>query len=271
MKQPQKSNMLIWALIALLLFLATGGLRLVSAGIAFLFEVLPLLVLGYIFYFMYTKSKQGTGNGYQTNGGNTHTRFVELLVYILVQIGKTDGQLSATETRVIYGFFQTQMQYIEVDLKWIASLIETGDRTDMSLETLCTEFNQQFPYEAKLLLLELIGQIITADGRLDTTEKKAAESILSFLKIQEKDAYRFRQLYLNPSRSHTAKDETDTHYATLGIKPGASADEIKKAYREACKQHHPDKVHHLGSEFQKVAEEKMQKINAAYKALSQKT
>ena len=53
----------------------------------------------------------------------------------------------------------------------------------------------------------------------------------------------------------------------LGVKPGSTKEEVKKAYREACKQHHPDKVHHLGEEFRKVAEEKMQKINSAYAAL----
>ena len=41
---------------------------------------------------------------------------------------------------------------------------------------------------------------------------------------------------------------------------GASKEEIKKVYKQACKENHPDKVHHLGEEFRKVAEEKMQKI-----------
>jgi len=268
-KKP--SNRLIWFIIGLLAFLALGGARLVAGAIALLFEILPLLVLGYSIYFIYNAAQRGGPNRRpKIATGETHRRFVELLVYILVQMGKSDGQLTAPETRIIYGFFQTQMHYIEIDLKWIASLIETGTHEDMSLERLCKEFNQQFPYEAKLLLLELIGQIITADGHLDTAEKKAAEEILGFLNIHEKDAYRFRQLYLNSQPKSQTSDSPHVHYAILGIKEGASPAEIKSAYREACKQHHPDKVHHLGPEFQKIAEEKMQKINAAYKALSKK-
>jgi len=267
----KSSKILIWSGIGLLFFLLTGGAKALSAGVSLLFEILPLLVLGYSIYFIYNTAQRNASHKNPAATGETHRRFVELLVYILVQMGKSDGQLTATETRVIYGFFQTQMKYIEIDLKWIASLIETATHEDMSLERLCSEFNQQFPYEAKLLLLELIGQIITADGHLDINEKKAAEAILGFLNIHEKEAYRFRQLYLNAQPKSATGDNRNTHYATLGIKPGASASEIKSAYREACKQHHPDKVHHLGPEFQKIAEEKMQKINAAYKALSQKT
>jgi DnaJ like chaperone protein len=268
MKQ-QQSNVLLWSVIGLLVFLAMGGLRLVGTVIAVLFDILPLLVLGYVFYFVYNTSQRR--GGFQNplgKGEDVHRRFVELLVYIMVQMGKADGQLTSTETRVIYGFFQSQMRYVEIDLKWIAELIETANHREMSLETLCAEFNQHFPYEAKLLLLELIGQIISADGRLDSTEKNKAEHVLALLQIQEKDAYRFRQLYLSSARQQTPEHSKHLHYATLGLQDGATQDEIKKAYREACKRHHPDKVHHLGPEFRRVAEEKMQQINAAYKALS---
>lgn len=255
----------LWVGVGLLLLIATGGSRFLTSSIALFFDILPLLVFGYMFYFVYNTSKHRQSR--PTFKGNNQN-FVELLVYILVQIGKTDGQLTQTETRVIYGFFQTQMHYMEIDLKWIASLVEKGNDTPMSLEKLCQEFNTSFPYEAKLLLLDLIGQIISSDGRLSENEKQAAESVLSYLHIGEKEAYRFRQLYLSNSQYATQTNSQKHHYDVLGIREGASQAEIKKAYRDACKQHHPDKVHHLGPEFRRIAEEKMQAINKAYNALS---
>ena len=53
-------------------------------------------------------------------------------------------------------------------------------------------------------------------------------------------------------------------YEILGLSKSASQEEIKKAYRKLSMKYHPDKVGHLGDEFQKIAETKMKEINAAY-------
>ena len=52
-------------------------------------------------------------------------------------------------------------------------------------------------------------------------------------------------------------------YEVLGVKPGASQDEIKSAYRQAAKKYHPDL--NVGDS---LAEEKIKDINEAYKVLS---
>lgn len=51
-------------------------------------------------------------------------------------------------------------------------------------------------------------------------------------------------------------------YEVLGIKEGASQEEIKQAYREQVKKYHPDK--HQDNPLQELAEEKLQEINEAY-------
>ena len=45
-------------------------------------------------------------------------------------------------------------------------------------------------------------------------------------------------------------------------------DALKKAYRNASKEHHPDRVQHLGENIRKMAEEKIKQINEAYTYLS---
>lgn len=52
------------------------------------------------------------------------------------------------------------------------------------------------------------------------------------------------------------------YYEVLGLKKGASADEIKRAYRQLAKQYHPDINKEPG------AEEKFKEINEAYDTLS---
>ena len=56
-------------------------------------------------------------------------------------------------------------------------------------------------------------------------------------------------------KRNTAKN----YYDILGVSKTASADEIKEAYRNLCKTHHPD----IGGD-----QEKMKDVNQAYDILS---
>jgi DnaJ like chaperone protein len=60
---------------------------------------------------------------------------------------------------------------------------------------------------------------------------------------------------------------TNSYYQILEIDRSASDLEIKKAYRSMAARFHPDKVQHLGPEFQKMAEDKFKAINEAYQQI----
>ena len=57
--------------------------------------------------------------------------------------------------------------------------------------------------------------------------------------------------------------EKRDYYEVLGLKKGASEDEIKKAFRKMAMKYHPDK-----NPGDKKAEEKFKEINEAYSVLS---
>lgn len=57
-------------------------------------------------------------------------------------------------------------------------------------------------------------------------------------------------------------------YEVLGVKPGASEDEIKRAYRELARKYHPD--NYQNNPLADLAEEKMKEINEAYDSLTRK-
>jgi len=51
-------------------------------------------------------------------------------------------------------------------------------------------------------------------------------------------------------------------YEVLGLKDGASIEEVKKAYRELVKKYHPDR--YMDNPLSDLAEEKLREINEAY-------
>ncbi|PYG86968.1 molecular chaperone DnaJ [Ruminiclostridium sufflavum DSM 19573] len=55
-------------------------------------------------------------------------------------------------------------------------------------------------------------------------------------------------------------------YEVLGVKEGASEEEIKKAYREQVKKYHPDQ--YQDNPLSKLAEEKLREVNEAYEYLT---
>jgi len=67
-----------------------------------------------------------------------------------------------------------------------------------------------------------------------------------------------------PSQEEVREEDP---YKILGVKPDASREEIKSAYKKLAAQYHPDKVQHLGKEFRELAHKKFVAIQTAYDTL----
>ena len=62
-----------------------------------------------------------------------------------------------------------------------------------------------------------------------------------------------------------------SHYDVLGLDPSSDPEVIKKAFRREIARYHPDKVSHLGPEFQAMAATKAAELTTAYTTLSNAT
>jgi curved DNA-binding protein CbpA len=58
-----------------------------------------------------------------------------------------------------------------------------------------------------------------------------------------------------------------TFYQLLSVAPTATAEEIKRAFRSEIARYHPDKVQHLGKEFQEMAATRAAGLTEAYRTL----
>jgi len=58
------------------------------------------------------------------------------------------------------------------------------------------------------------------------------------------------------------------YYELLEIPPASTFDEVKRAFRAQIAKYHPDKVQHLGKEFQAMAADRAAELTEAYRILS---
>ncbi|MFO1475162.1 MAG: J domain-containing protein [Verrucomicrobiota bacterium] len=65
-----------------------------------------------------------------------------------------------------------------------------------------------------------------------------------------------------------AQAQTSPFHQVLGVTPGASPAEIKKAYRNCVKMYHPDRFENEPEEMRSWADEMTKSVNAAYEALT---
>jgi DnaJ-domain-containing protein 1 len=70
-------------------------------------------------------------------------------------------------------------------------------------------------------------------------------------------------LFLRRAKKEKGSEKIDRCIEILGLKPGASQEEVNQAYRDLVNVWHPDRF--VGNpRLQKKAEEKVKEINAAY-------
>lgn len=254
-------------LVLLLIIFVTGGApALINFMGALIFSGFAGVLLLFALFWGFSYWIQKKVAVYEQSQSESHNRFVSLLVQILMHIARIDGQVTRDEVQTIQRFFQHNLHYSQTQMMWVKELIKEATGSTISLESLLTEFKTTFAYEPRLILLELVYQILYTKATVSEHELRIARNIANFLDISVYDQRTIEARYQYRSREATTRkaDMAAQYYAVLGLEAGASEEEIKKAYRKLSMQYHPDKVRHLGEEFHKVAEEKMKEINIAY-------
>jgi DnaJ like chaperone protein len=200
-----------------------------------------------------------------------HDLYVQTLVELLVRLAEVDGSLDRREVTVIRHFFQHELGYSDEQLMWIKSLIQQARGSQVSIPELCSRLTSQFDLQARLIVVEMLGRVARADGATSAAEAAMLEEVARLLGLAPfMRSFSWSQGFGGYGRTGPQAPEPDRiaeALAALGLSEGASPAEIKAAWRRLSKEHHPDRVTHLGEEFRRVAEERMRKLNAAYDTL----
>jgi uncharacterized membrane protein YkvA (DUF1232 family) len=101
----------------------------------------------------------------------------------------------------------------------------------------------------------LATALFTLAAHLKPQHRERAREILN---------WKWEQQAPGEGRTGTGSSRPVSPAEILGVPDNADPAAIRKAYRDQVKKYHPDRVQHLGTEFQDMAEERLKAINAAY-------
>ena len=108
-----------------------------------------------------------------------------------------------------------------------------------------------------IVVLILLFRYLSRLNRADTAERPSSGT----------NEHQQQNCSSGANHSDEIKKEARSPYEILNVPPNADPAEIRVAYRKLANQYHPDKVTHLGKEFQQLAEQRFKEIQEAYRKL----
>ncbi|MEA3448336.1 MAG: TerB family tellurite resistance protein [Bacteroidota bacterium] len=189
---------------------------------------------------------------YQTARGN----FAASLIVLVAAVMKADNKVTKSELEYVKKFFTQTFGYE----KAADAVLMLRDilKKDIPVEDVCAQIQRNMKYPERLQLIHFLFGVANADNQIAKNELFLIRKISTLLRIDERDFESIKSMFVK---------DTESAYKILEVDPNASASEIKKAYRKMAVKYHPDKVSHLGDDFQNFAKEKFQKVNQAYETL----
>ena len=187
-------------------------------------------------------------SGRTTSGG-----YVASLLVLVAAVMKADGKVLKSELDYVKKFMVHnfgEASAVEA-IKMLKDLLQQT----IPVDEVSQQIGQNMNYSARLQLVHFMFGIAQADGHIHTSEKRLIAHICQQMGISTSDFESIQAMFV---------PNTESDYKILEIERTANDTELKKAYRRMAMKYHPDKVSHLGDDFQNAAKEKFQKVSQAY-------
>lgn len=195
----------------------------------------------------------GMNSGQNVYRGTQRGDFAMSLLVLSAAVMKADKKIVRSELEYVRGFFVSQFGQEEGNR--LIKMLQEILKQDINVQEVSMQVGRYTDYPVKLQLLHYLFGIAAADSQYHPDEVEMISVISQYMGVSGSDYSSIRAMFVK---------STGWAYDVLEIASTATDDEVKKAYREMAKKHHPDKVAHLGEDVRKSATEKFQKISVAY-------
>ena len=167
---------------------------------------------------------------------------------------KSDGKISSSELQFVRNYFISIYGSDKANLLFKRFNNEV-DKSKISAEKICFFYRSRTTYETRLQIINLLFNVAKSDGNVSNYELEKLLEFSNLMKISRVDFESLKAMFIK---------STNSDYKILEVDKSCTDSELKKAYRDLAKKHHPDKVQHLGEAYIKSAKEKFSRIQAAY-------
>jgi len=211
-------------------------------------------IVGFMVGSMFDGGKEAVKRGTRGYSSRTTTGgYVVSLLVLVAAVMKADGKVLKSELDYVKKFMVHNFgeDSAQEAIKMLRDLL----KQTIPVDDVCRQIQSNMNYSARLQLVHFLFGIAQADGKVATEEEQMITRICRAMGINDRDFTSLHAMFV---------PNTDSDYKILEIERSATNDEVKKAYRRMAMKYHPDKVSHLGEDFQKAAKEKFQKVNQAY-------
>lgn len=192
----------------------------------------------------------------QTTTKTTPGDYAMSLLVLIAAVMKADGRVMKSELDYVKRFL---IQNFGTDgAQEALTLLKDMLNQEIPVHDVCRQIASHVDYSSRLQLLHFLFGLANADGRFVPAEEQLITLIARSMGITERDMESVNSMF---------KDTREDLYKILEIDSSASDEEVKKAYRRMAAKYHPDKVAYLGEDVKKAANEKFQKLNAAYEKI----
>lgn len=193
---------------------------------------------------------------------------------VMGHIAKADGRVTENEIRAARAIM-AHMNLSPEQQQAAIALFNQGKQPDFPLDSVLQQFRSECGRQPALfrMFLQIQLQAAYADGVLHPAEQAIFNRICMMLYISQAELHMYaesvRAQYGFGGRERTKaapQDKLADAYRTLGVSAEMDDAAVKRAYRRLMTQNHPDKLVAKGlpEEMIRLAQEKVQRINAAY-------
>ena len=190
------------------------------------------------------------------NVNTTTGDFIVSLLVLLAAVMKADQKIMRSELSFIKNYLIKA--FGEEEAAEMLKILRDVLKQDIPLKDVTSQIRSRMDYPSRLQLMHLIFNLAMADGTVIQSELIQLEQIAHDLGINAADTVSLKNMFVKSA---------NWAYRLLEVNTNATAEEIKKAYRQLALKNHPDKVAYLGEEIRRKAQEKFQMISEAYETI----